>query len=94
MEKEIEIWHMEEKNMTGHWLRWEGYSRIERNGGNGLYEVTWEDGIQGIAQKHGRTLVEMGRLCEDRTEWQKCIVRGYMGRWDSRDSTKTWQGIG
>ena len=51
--------------------------RVEGRYGRGRPRITWEDGIQRIGQKHGRALAEMRRLCEDRTEWQNWIERGY-----------------
>ena len=51
--------------------------RVEGRYGRGRPRIMWEDGIQRIGQKHGRTLAEMRRLCEDRTEWWKWTERGY-----------------
>ena len=44
--------------------------RVEGRYGRGKPRITWEDGIQRIGQKHGRTLAKM-KLCEDRMEWRK-----------------------
>ena len=51
--------------------------REMKEGCRGRPRITWEDGIQIIGQKHGRTLAEMRRLCENRTEWRKWIERCY-----------------
>lgn len=51
--------------------------RVEGRSGRGRPRTTWEDGIQRIGQKHGRTMVEMRRMSEDRTGWKRWIERGY-----------------
>ena len=58
--------------------------RVEGRYDRGRPRITWEDGIQRVGQKHGRTLAEMRRLCEDRTEWWKWIEQGYPDAWKGK----------
>lgn len=51
--------------------------RVGGRSGRGRPRITWEDRIERIGQKHGKTVMEMKRISEDRSKWRKWIERGY-----------------
>ena len=50
--------------------------RTEGRIGRGRPRLKWEDTVERIGQKRGKTMVELRRMCRDRDQWRRWLDRG------------------